>query len=105
MAETIFEWCSQLKLSDNVMYRTLELYNDFCAVFSNHLSQKYSMSVPGAIDKKRALKSSTTYWNDYLTEINHQSILHLVSCLQIASKLEDNYKVNNILTSRRNSST
>ena len=35
-----------------------------------------------------------SHWEEFYTEIKHQSLLHLMSCLQIASKLEDGYTVN-----------
>jgi hypothetical protein len=43
------------------------------------------------------LLSFKIIFQEIYTEIRHQSLLHLVSCFQIASKLEDGYKVENLM--------
>lgn len=75
----LYKWCQQLQQPTGVPHRALELYERFSLVncqncFENCLKNKDS-------------------FEEMLTTLRHQSLLHLVSCLQIASKLEDGYKV------------
>lgn len=87
--DVAFKWCQQLKQPMGVSYRTVEIYERFARSYccqSLHLKT----TVVGSINLKTSCKMR---WQEFCMEMRHQSLLHLVSCLQIASKLENGYKV------------
>ncbi|KAK4029007.1 cyclin N-terminal domain-containing protein 1 isoform X1 [Daphnia magna] len=87
--DVAFKWCQQLKQPMGVSYRTVEIYERFARSYccqSLHLKT----TVVGSINLKTSCKMR---WQEFCMEMRHQSLLHLVSCLQIASKLENGYKL------------
>jgi len=88
IAEIVCVWCQQCQLPSAVFYRTLEIYDNFIATYSKDLysNWKNSNQDSGLFGK--------AHWQEIFTEIKHQGLLYLVSCFQIASKLELSYKVN-----------
>jgi hypothetical protein len=89
----VYSWCQQLKQPDGVSYRTVELYERFVR---SYYCQKFCLIT----QPKRQETATTTkkdLYQDIITEIRHQSLLRLVSCLQIASKLENGYKVESLI--------
>ena len=93
VAETILKLCHQLKQPTGVMHRTLELYYDFYTVRCHHLAQTSVPKSAADENSNSAAEVDSDKWNEAITEMRHSCLFHLVSCLQIASKLESNYKV------------
>lgn len=92
VAGIVYVWCQKLKLTQNVFHRTLELFESFLFM---HISTKTRNLLNSTNKRTRSSPdpSTTTNNEEIKMELKHQSILYLVSCLQIASKLEDGYKV------------
>ena len=92
----IYQWCKQLKQPVGVSYRTVELYERF---IRSYYCQRFRLATEANKSETVTAVPSTTpkkiIFQEIYTEIRHQSLLHLVSCFQIASKLEDGYKVEN----------
>ncbi len=92
----IYQWCKQLKQPVSVSYRTVELYERF---IRSYYCQRFRLATEANKSETVTAVPSTTpkkiIFQEIYTEIRHQSLLHLVSCFQIASKLEDGYKVEN----------
>ena len=88
-----FSHCLQLvpklKQPDGVSYRTAELYEQF---IRSYYCQRFCL-ITASSKKSDTTTPKKDVFQDIHTEIKHQSLLHLISCLQIASKLEDGYKV------------
>lgn len=86
-AVMISKWCLQIGLPASVQHRTLEIYEDFFVAQCYHLLEESPIR-PAGISH---LVHQQTVW----AEMKHQSLLSMISCLQIASKLESNYTVCN----------
>lgn len=92
VAETVYYWCQLLDQPSGVMYRTVEIYSDFYVTRCHHILEKSSTS-PEITNSISSSIVKSVSWHECFSEMKHQSLLHLVSCLQIASKLEDHYTV------------
>lgn len=88
ISSIVYKWCQQLKQPMGVPHRTVELYERF---FRIHYRSSFVST--SAIDSLKPNMLNKSQWQEIYTEIRHQSLLYLVSCLQIASKLENGYKV------------
>ena len=88
IAEIVSVWCRNYQLPHAVLYRTLEIYDNFIATYSKDLYINWKNS------KQSSSLQGRAHWQEIFTEIKHQGLLYLVSCFQIASKLELSYKVN-----------
>ncbi|EFX80305.1 hypothetical protein DAPPUDRAFT_304171 [Daphnia pulex] len=84
----VYKWCQKLKQPVGVSYRTVELYERFTR---SYCSQTFYPKT--AVNKSEFVTAKKISFQEIHTELRHQSLLHLVSCLQIASKLENGYKV------------
>lgn len=84
----IYHWCQQLKQPIEVLYRTVDIYEQYVETYLNN-------SITPKTEED--LENMSSQAQNMLVEIRHQSLLHLASCLQIASKLEDGYKVSSFL--------
>jgi len=87
IAEIVSVWCRNYQLPHAVLYRTLEIYDNFIATYSKDLYINWKNS------KQSSSLQGRAHWQEIFTEIKHQGLLYLVSCFQIASKLELSYKI------------
>lgn len=88
ITQIVYVWCTQYQLPSAVLYRTLEIYDNFIVTYSRDLYTDWKKS------KQDLSLNGKAHWQEAFTTIKHQGLLYLVSCFQIASKLEVNYKVN-----------
>ena len=76
----------QLKLPVPILLRTVELFEHFSEKYIHQLIKTRNSS-------SRTFLPPTSYMTDFRKEVAHKTLLHLMSCLQITSKLDDTYLV------------
>ena len=84
IAEIVNVWCKQYELPLAVLYRTLEIYDNFVITYSKDLYFDRKASETS----QESCHQEIAHWQEIFTEIKHRGLLYLVSCFQIASKLE-----------------
>uniref|UniRef100_A0A0L8GLQ3 Cyclin N-terminal domain-containing protein n=1 Tax=Octopus bimaculoides TaxID=37653 RepID=A0A0L8GLQ3_OCTBM len=83
-AEFIFLTCEKFKLSDEVRYLAVELFDRF---MNKHTEELYQHILTSVKNKKKK------YWHIVQERMQKQILLRISSCCQIASKLTSHYKV------------
>lgn len=78
-------WCAELSQPQSVKVRTLEIYENFLTA---HCKQLHKSLADSASENKKM-------WREKLAKTKHQSLLRLMSCFQIASKVEGQQQVGN----------
>ena len=79
--QIVRHWCQTLGQPYSVHHRTLDIYEQFMMA---HFTDLYRSTI-SSHDKR-------SKWQTIYANVKHQALLRLVSCFQIASKLEMNHK-------------
>lgn len=83
--EFLFLTCEQMKMSSEVKYLSLEIFDRFMI---QHVEDLYE-HVANTGDVKTRGKE----WNEIKKRVTNQVVLRVVSCIQIASKLTSHYRI------------
>ena len=83
--QIVSHWCQTLGQPYNVHHRTLDIYEQFMMA---HFTDLYRSTI-SSHDKR-------SKWQTIYANVKHQALLRLVSCFQIASKLEMNHKARTV---------
>ncbi|XP_071478962.1 cyclin N-terminal domain-containing protein 1-like [Diadema antillarum] len=95
LAECIFTICERFKQPHETRFIAVELFDRFMRAYILQLREKSSESlcaVKGRIQKKHS-SSRSDEWRTSIRRLCKQTLVFMVSCVQIASKLCSHYKI------------